>query len=114
MSGLGDYVADVNKYATSVNEVAVQGLVRYLGIALRNKDSALVSGSDPAELARVRESFLKRKLALTQSDADLDAAINAVIERMKADRTKSRVTVYYLLAEHFKKLDAFVKLPAKK
>lgn len=114
MSDLGSYVADVNKYATAVNEVAVQGLVRYLGIALRNKDSSLVSGTDPAELARVRESFLKKKLALQLSDADLDSAIAAVIGRMKADKTKSRVTVYYLLAEHFGKLDAFVKLPARK
>jgi hypothetical protein len=30
-----------------------------------------------------------------------------VIEKMKADRTKSRVTVYYLLAEKFGKLSAF-------
>ncbi|WP_227650126.1 DUF2853 family protein [Klebsiella pneumoniae] len=28
---------------------------------------------------------------------------------MKADKTKNRVTVYYLLADHFKKLDMFVK-----
>ncbi|MFY8114346.1 MAG: hypothetical protein ACOVOC_09020 [Rhabdaerophilum sp.] len=26
---------------------------------------------------------------------------------MKADRTKSRITVYYLIAEHFKQLSMF-------
>jgi hypothetical protein len=30
---------------------------------------------------------------------------------MKADRTKSRVTFYYLLAEHYGQLDMFVKKP---
>ena len=28
---------------------------------------------------------------------------------MKADRMKERVTVYYLLAEHYNKLDSLVK-----
>lgn len=28
---------------------------------------------------------------------------------MKADNTKSRLTFYYLLAEHYGKLDGFVK-----
>jgi heptaprenylglyceryl phosphate synthase len=28
----------------------------------------------------------------------------AVVTKMKADRTKERVTVYYLLAEHFGQL----------
>jgi outer membrane protein OmpA-like peptidoglycan-associated protein len=37
----------------------------------------------------------------------LDAAIASVGERMKEDRTKNRVTVYYLLAEHFGLLNIF-------
>lgn len=83
------------------------GIVKYLGIALRSRDSSLVSFSDKEETARVRENFLKKKLGLTQSDAELDAAIAAVGEQMKADRTKNRVTVYYLLAEKFGKLSTF-------
>ena len=47
------------------------------------------------------------KLGLTQDDAVLDAAISEVAARMKGDRTKSRATVYYLLAEKFDKLDTF-------
>lgn len=114
MADLATYLADVRKYAATTNEAAVQGLVKYLGIALRNRDSSLVSGTDPAELKRVRDNFLKKKLGLTAADDQLDAAISSVIERMKADRTKSRVTVYYLLAEHYQKLGLFVKMPAKK
>ena len=81
--------------------------MRYCGISLQNRDSALVSFSDKAEVARVRDSFLKKKLGLSQPDAELDEAIRAVGERLKADRSKNRVTVYYLLAEHFGKLSAF-------
>lgn len=49
------------------------------------------------------ENFLEKKLGLS---GDLDAAIKAVCTTMKPDRTKSRLTFYYLLAEYFEKLDA--------
>lgn len=104
-----DWAADVKKYASKANDKAIAGVIRHCGIALRNRDASFVSFSDEKELARVRERFLKKKLALTADDADLDKAIAAVGERMKADRTKNRVTVYYLLAEHFGKLDLFIK-----
>ena len=50
---------------------------------------------------------LKKKLGLTNSDAELDQALKGVADKMKGDRTKNRVTVYYLLAEHFGKLSMF-------
>ncbi|HAH11697.1 MAG TPA: hypothetical protein DCL54_05875 [Alphaproteobacteria bacterium] len=106
---LAYYVEDIKKYAPAVNEAAVQGIVKHLGIALHKKDSSLVSASDPTELARVRDGFMKKKMALTHTDAELDAALKEVLERLKADRTKERVTVCYLLAEKFGKLDLFVK-----
>jgi hypothetical protein len=109
MADLATYVADIKKYTSNVNEGAAAGIVKHLGIALRNRDSSLVAGSDPAELARIRDGFLKKKLALTDADTKLDAAIASVVEKLKADNSKSRVTVYYLLAEHYKKLDLFVK-----
>jgi hypothetical protein len=46
--------------------------------------------------------------AACEADADLDKAIMAVGDKMKGDRIKNRVTVYYLLAEHFGKLSMFV------
>ena len=44
---MSDYSADVAKFTSNVNEAAVKAIVRYCGIALHNKDSSLVSGSDP-------------------------------------------------------------------
>src|SRR3954453_14022552 len=107
MADLGTHVADVKKYTGAADEAAVAGLVKYLGIALQSRDSSLVSSKDPKEVARVRDGFLKKKLGQSDTDAKLDAAIASVLDKVKADRSKSRVTVYYLLAQHFKKLDLF-------
>lgn len=109
-----DWLSDVQKYAPDADPEHVAGIVRYCGIALRNRDSSLVSFSSPEESARVRDNFLKKKLALDHDDSTLDAAIASVGERMKADRTKNRVTVYYLLAEHFDRLPDFEKASASK
>ena len=102
-----DWAADVKKYASNADDKAIAGIVRYCGIALQNRDSALVSFTDEQEVARVRDNFLKKKLGLTLPDAELDKALAAVADKMKDDRTKNRVTVYYLLAEHFGKLSDF-------
>jgi outer membrane protein OmpA-like peptidoglycan-associated protein len=102
-----DWSVDVKKYVPDADDGIIAGIVRYCGIALRKVDSSLVAFSDPKETARVRDGYCRKKLGLTESDADVDAAIAAVGERMKADRTKNRVTVYYLLAEHYGKLGLF-------
>ena len=109
-----DYGADVKKYAKKYDEEAVAGIVRHCGIALRSKDASLVGCSQPQELERVRESFLKKKLGLTDSDDKLDKAIADVCKAMEKARQKHRVTFYYLLAEKYNKLDLFIKKDAKK
>lgn len=102
-----DYSANVRKYVPAVDVAALKGIVKHLGIALRSRDAATVAASDPTELARLRDGFLKKKLGLTDTDAALDAAIAAVMTTMAGDRSKSRVTVCYLLAEKFGKLGIF-------
>jgi outer membrane protein OmpA-like peptidoglycan-associated protein len=102
-----DWSIDVRKYAPDADLSVISSIVRYLGIALQNRDSSLVAFSDKAETDLVRENYLKKKLGLANPDSELDAAIAAIGARMKADRTKNRVTVYYLLAEHFEKLSVF-------
>jgi len=102
-----DWALDVCKYVPDADQAAIAGIVKHCGIALRSRDASLVSFSDSEETDRVRESFLKKKLALTDLDDVLDAAIAKVGDVMKADYTKNRVTVYYLLADHFGKLGLF-------
>ena len=101
-----DHMADVKKYAKgAVNEAAVAGLAKTYRLVLSKADTRYVACADPAERERVRKNFLEKKLGLAA--ADLDAAIEAVCAAMKADRTKSRLTFYYLLAERYGKLDMF-------
>ena len=104
-----DWAGDVKKFVPDADDGVIAGIVRYCGIALQNVDSSLVSYTDPVELGRVRENFLKKKLALTDSDEVLDAAIAKVGERMKGVNFKNRVTVYYLLLEHLGLTHIFAK-----
>lgn len=106
MPSSADYIDKVRDYAPSASEDAVDKIVRHLGIALQSRDASLVSCSDATELERVREKWLKKKLGLTEPDDALDAAIAEVCETMRADRNKSRVVFYYLLAQKYDKLGA--------
>lgn len=102
---MSDHVADIKKYAKKpVDEAVVARLAKTYQLVLSKPDAKYVACSDPVELGRVRDNFLKKKLKL--ESGDLDGAIKTVCQTMKADRTKSRLTFYYLLAEHFEKLDA--------
>jgi outer membrane protein OmpA-like peptidoglycan-associated protein len=102
-----DWLVDVRKYAPDADEGVVGAIVRYCGIALQSRDSSLVAMSDKKERDLVRENYLKKKLGLVHDDAVLDEAVIAVGQVMKEDRTKNRVTVYYLLAQHFGLLNMF-------
>ena len=104
MADISKYLPDVKKYAPAADEVAVEGIVKYLGIALRSRDASLVSASDDTDGALDFKSVPKK---LGIADGTELASVKAVLERMKADRTKERVTVYYLLAEHYGKLAMF-------
>lgn len=98
-----DYLADVKHYDPGADEAVVNKIVRHLGIALRNRDSSLVSASDPDELARVKEKWCGKKLGVTGPSAD--KAVDTVCTIMAKDNSKSRVTFYYLVAKELGKLD---------
>jgi hypothetical protein len=100
---MADYLADVKKYDAAADADAVAKIVKHLGIALRNADSSLVSCTDPKELDRVKANWIAKKLGV-EDDAKADSVVQKVCETMSADRTKSRVTFYYLVAKHLGKL----------
>jgi len=102
-----DWAADVKRYAPDADDGVIKKIVNYCGIALRSRDASLVSFTDKTETDRVRENYCKKKLALEDPDDVLDGAIAAVGKRMSDTNFRNRVTVYYLLAEHFGKLDVF-------
>jgi uncharacterized protein DUF2853 len=102
-----DWASDVKKYAPNADDAAIKGIIKHCGIALQSRDASFVACGDKAERDRVRDSFLKKKLALSASDGELDKAVMEVCQKMHADRDKSRVAFYYLLAEKYGKLAIF-------
>ncbi len=80
-----NYADDIKRYQPNVDEKAVAAIVKHFGIALKSADASLVSCSSKDELATVRESWLKKKLGLTDDDAKLDKAMTVadVEERRK-------------------------------
>ena len=93
------YYLDVKRYDPLASEDIVRKIVNHCGIALRNEDARYVACSDESERVTVRESWLKRKLALTETDKDLDKKVQEVCTLMQRDQKKNRVTFYYLLAK---------------
>lgn len=102
-----DHEAQIKKYAPKADPEVVAALLKRYRLVLSRSDSATVAFSDPAELDRVRENFVKKKLEVADSDEEIDAAIAKVGKTMKPTRSKSRAAVYYLLADHYGKLDVF-------
>lgn len=102
-----DWAEDVKKYAPNADDAAIAGLLKTYRLVMSDADSRYVALSDKDERATVKTNFLKKKLGVEASDEELDAALDEVAATMKADRTKSRITVYYLLADKFGKLDLF-------
>jgi hypothetical protein len=98
-----DYLTDVRKYDATADEAVVSKIVKHLGIALRSRDSSLVSCSDPKELDRVKQNWCGKKLGVTDS-AKVDSVLEKVCQTMAADHSKHRVTFYYLAAKHLGKL----------
>ena len=77
------------------------------GPAIYNADAETVSGSDKAEVERVKTNYLVKKLGLADGPA-LDAAIQGVLAKYgSSNRNKYRAVVYYMLCVHFGKQAAY-------
>jgi hypothetical protein len=102
-----DHLADIKKYSAKPDELAVQGMSKAYALVMSKADTKWVAASDPTEVQRVVTNFLKKKIGRKEKDADLTAACAAVAGKMKDARNKSRMTFYYLLAEHYGALAMF-------
>ena len=100
---MADYIENVRKYDANADQAMVDKIVKRLGIALRSRDASLVSCSSKSELDTVKEKWCKNRLDL--SDDQADDVIKKVCEEMNSERSKSRVTFYYLCAKHSGKMD---------
>ena len=98
MVDIQTYVDDIKNHTNDVDVELAEVITKSLASILGNRDASLVSCSDDSELDTIRKNFIEKKLSITDTDV-ADAAIKTVCEKMKGDRTKSRVTFYYLLIE---------------
>ncbi len=81
----------------------MNAVVKHMGIAALGGDASLVSCGQDSEMETIKNSFLKGKLGLSDSDG-LDAAVEKVCEELgKSNTQKYRAAFYYLLAKHFGK-----------
>ena len=77
------------------------------GPTIYSDDASTVSASDNEEMERVKKNFLIKKLGLGEND-NLDAGMNAVVERYgRSNRNKHRAVFYYLLVKEFRREAVF-------
>ncbi|MGR3810161.1 DUF2853 family protein [Jiulongibacter sp. NS-SX5] len=102
------YMAQNSDLNLGLSEALLTGVAKGLGPSIYNADASKVSGSDKAELDRVKTNFLIKKLGLSDGP-ELDAAIAEVMEKMgSSNRNKYRAVVYALLAVKFGKESMYV------
>jgi len=97
-------IEEAKKLNLSINDDLISKVAIGLGPVLYNKDTATVACGQPKELETVKNNFLKKKLKLTNSDDELDSAIQEVCEQLgSSNRNKYRVHFYALLTMKFNK-----------
>jgi len=102
---MSQYLESIQRFDEGATQATVDKIVSHLGIALRTADGQTVAASDQKELDQVRDGFCSKHLGLEAPEAE--KMIGEVMEMLKYDSAKSRVTVYYLLAQKAGKLDIF-------
>ncbi|MBU1667850.1 DUF2853 family protein [bacterium] len=97
-------IAEAQKLNLSISNDLISKVAVGLGPVLYNKDTATVACSQATELETVKTNFLKKKLGLTNDDAELDAAIKEVCAELgTSNKNKYRVLFYALLTIKFNK-----------
>ena len=105
---MADHAAAIKKYAPKADDAVIAAMLRTYSLVLSRPDSAYVALANESERDTVKTNFLRKKLGVTD-EAAMDKALDEVAATMKGDNHKSRVAVYYLLAEKFDRLDVFTK-----
>jgi hypothetical protein len=96
-----------DKLGMSPDMALLRAVTIACGPSIYNRDSSTVAGSDPSELATVRNGFMTKRLGMTDEGAK-EAALNKVMDAYKAGgSTKYRAVVYYLLVKETGKESLF-------
>jgi len=89
-----------------VDETLLRAVVKSQGPSVYLRDASLVSCADEAELKRVEDNFLVKKLGITDQQT-IDDALKDACEKFKDIRQKMRVAFYYYLVKKLGKESIF-------
>lgn len=99
--------AQLEEIGVSVDDALLSKIVKGFGIANQSLDASLVSASDKSEVATLKNGFMTKKLGL-EDEAEKDAAVSSVMEKMKPFKQKRRGAVCYLLTTELGKESAIL------
>ena len=98
------YSAEAKKLGLSLSNDLIEKVTVGLGPSIYKKDAETVSCTQSSELDTIKKNFLEKKLGLSSSEVDMDAAIKKVCEVMgTSNKNKYRALFYALLTQEFKK-----------
>ena len=100
---VGKYIQVVKDKGVDLDPDLLRKVTRACGPSIYNRDAETIAASDPSEMARIKNNLLIKKFGMSEG-ADLDAGIDAVIEKYgRSDSRKYRAVIYYMLAKQFGK-----------
>jgi len=98
------YQEESKKLNLGLSNEYIANIARSLGPAIYRADTEIVACGDKSELDRIRNNYLKKKLALENSKDELNDMIQRVCVKLgTSNRRKYRSLFYGLLAIEAKK-----------
>ena len=94
------YKSEMKKLGfVDIDERLLHICTKSCGPSIYKEDASTVSGSDKAELERVKKNFLRGKLGMSHTD-DLDGLVQHAIDTMgSGNKNKYRPIFYYILCQ---------------
>jgi len=111
MSKFDDVVAkaaeQLKKVGIKADDTLLRAIAKSQGPSIYLRDASLVSCGDDAELKRVEDNFVVKKLGITD-EAKIKKVMDKACAAFKDVRQKMRVAFYYFLVKEFGKESMFV------
>ncbi len=97
----------LKKVGVSADEALLRAIAKSQGPSIYLRDASLVSCGDDAELKRVEDNFIVKKLGVTDV-SKIKKALEGACAKFKPINQKMRVAFYYFLVKDLKKESLFV------
>ncbi len=112
MSKFDDVVAKATEQLkkvgiSKVDEALLRAVVKSQGPSVYLRDASLVSCADEAEMKRVEDNFVVKKLGVTDQKT-IDNVLKKACDKFSSIRQKMRVAFYYYLVKELGKESKFV------